>query len=29
MSQLTGEFAFIDWIRKQTAADSRVIDRPG
>jgi thiamine-monophosphate kinase len=29
MSQLTGEFAFIDWIRKQTAADPRVLVGPG
>lgn len=29
MSQLTGEFAFIDWIRKQTRADPRVLVGPG
>jgi thiamine-monophosphate kinase len=29
MTQLSGEFGFIDWIRKQTAADSRVVVGPG
>jgi thiamine-monophosphate kinase len=29
MSRHTGEFAFIDWVRKQTAADPRVLVGPG
>ncbi len=29
MKQSSGEFAFIDWIRKQTAADPRVVLGPG
>ncbi|HEV8062438.1 MAG TPA: thiamine-phosphate kinase [Gemmataceae bacterium] len=29
MTQPSGEFAFIDWIRKQTAADPRVVLGPG
>lgn len=29
MTQLTGEFAFINWIRQQTAADPRVLVGPG
>ncbi len=29
MTQPSGEFGFIDWIRKQTAADPRVVVGPG
>ncbi|CAN5425912.1 thiamine-phosphate kinase [soil metagenome] len=29
MSAVSGEFGFIDWIRKQTAADPRVVLGPG
>ena len=29
MSQQSGEFGFIDWIRKQTPADPRVVLGPG